>query len=385
MKIQHAIGLMSGTSVDGIDAVLVEISGHGTHTSVKEKAFISVPYEEQIRTRLLTLAQGKEGGSEELCKVNFLLGTLCAEACEALCNHAKIPLSNIDFVGSHGHTFYHIPQKMAYMGRTFSSTLQLGEASVIAEKMNCPVVSDFRVRDVAAGGQGAPLVPYTEFLLYSDKERNIALQNIGGIGNVTIIPKGGSLDSVLAFDTGPGNMIIDALVFRYTNGKQFYDAKGAIAASGSTHHSLLNFLLEDEYYSKMPPKTTGREMYNDAFIENLLNKAASLNVSFPDIICTTTAFTAKTISLAIKDHAPCPIDRLIIGGGGSKNATLVQFLKESLPECEVLINEDIGLNSDSKEAIAFAILANETLNGNANNALGATGASHRVVMGKVSF
>lgn len=380
-----AIGLMSGTSVDGIDAVLVNITGFGTNTEVQELAFLSMPYDDKTRNTLLELAKGESGGSKTFCQINFLIGILSAEVCRQLCDKAGVLPQEIDFVGSHGHTFYHIPIPTLYLGKTFASTFQLGEAAVIAEALGCPVVSDFRVRDVAAGGQGAPLVPYTEFLLYNDSSRNVGLQNIGGIANISIIPKSGTLNDVMAFDTGPGNMIIDALVSRYTNNTQRYDNCGDIAAKGKTSAELLRFLLNDNYYTQKPPKTTGREVYNETFIEQLIQKSKTLNLSWTDMICTATAFTAQTITDAIINFANCTVDRLIVGGGGSKNKTLLNFIKKNIPNCDVITNEDIGLNSDSKEAIAFAILANEALHGQKNIAKGATGARHQTVTGKISL
>ena len=213
-----AIGLMSGTSADGIDAVLVEISGCSTNTHVRQMAFVTLPFTDAVRSRILQVAAGNFGGSEELCLMNFLLGKLSADACLAVCAQAGVDPRNVAFVGSHGQTGLHTPvgQDLGYKVR---GTLQIGEASMIVEALGCPVVSDFRVRDMAAGGLGAPLVPYTEYLLYQDPQRNVALQNIGGIGNITLLPRGAGLNGVLAFDTGPGNMVIDALAARMTNGK----------------------------------------------------------------------------------------------------------------------------------------------------------------------
>ncbi len=380
-----AIGLMSGTCTDGIDAALVQISGSGIHTKVQLIDFITISYENELRGALLQIASGNFGGSYEISKMNFLLGKLSANACLSVCKKANILPSMIDFIGSHGHTIYHQPIEEEYFGQKITSTLQIGEAAVISETMKCPVIADFRVRDMAAGGLGAPLVPYSEFLLYSEAGQNIALQNIGGIGNITFLPASGDMEHTLAFDTGPGNMIIDSLVSIFTNMQQTYDVGGNIAASGTVHDELLNWLLKDPYVYAKPPKTTGREYYGVSFVDKLCQKAASYHLSFPDIIATATMFTAKAIEINVLQNLPKLPSKLIVGGGGSQNNTLMKFIAESLPMCKVMTNEDIGFDSNAKEAVAFAILANETIFGNTNNVPSATGASHAVVMGKITI
>lgn len=380
-----AIGLMSGTCTDGIDAALIRIEGYHTNTKVELLEFITIPYDTPTRTRLLELASGTLYGSEEVCKMNFLLGTLLTEACQAVCRRADIPTTDIDFVGSHGHTIFHQPNEMSFLGRDITSTLQIGEASVICEALGCPVISDFRVRDMAAGGQGAPLVPYTEFLIYSRKSKAIALQNIGGIGNITFLPEDNCMDHIIAFDTGPGNMIIDALVSIYTGGVRNFDDGGALAGSGAVHTELLNWLLQDPYLYRSAPKTTGREYYGAEFVKALLAKAGEFDLTMPDIIATATMFTAKSIEIGIARQLPRYPDELIVGGGGSLNLTLMEALRTCLPTCRVMTNEDLGLDSNAKEAVAFAVLANETLFESENTVPTATGARHSVVMGKISI
>lgn len=378
------IGLMSGTSADGLDAVLTEITGHGSATSVRQLAYQSTPYTPQVRQTLLRLAAGDSGGSRELCLMNFWLGEVMADACLALCQQAGVHPWEIDLIGSHGHTFYHIPREEGYLGRALCATLQLGEASVLCERLGCVAVSDFRVRDLAAGGQGAPLVPYVEYLLYADPARNIALQNIGGIGNITFLPKGAPLEGVLAFDTGPGNMVMDALAARIDPTLRF-DRGGTLAAQGRISPELLAFLMEDPYLTLPPPKTTGREKYTVAYVDALCARAHALGLSLTDALATATMYTAATIAKAAELFNPAPsLDRLIVGGGGSYNPTLLNDLRQCLPGAQVLVNEDIGFSSDAKEAIAFAVLANECIHSQCNNAMGATGADHRVVMGKIS-
>lgn len=380
-----AIGLMSGTSADGVDAVLVEIRGCGVETQVSQRAFVSLPFSDETRARILRTAAGDFGGSEELCRMNFYLGELCADACEEVCRAAGIAPREVCFVGSHGQTVFHAPEPQAYLGRTVRGTLQIGEASVIAERLGCPVVSDFRVRDMAAGGLGAPLVPYTEYLLYRDAARTVGLQNIGGIGNITILPKGCTLDEVFAFDTGPGNMVMDALAARLTDGRLRYDDGGHMAAAGAVNAALLSWMMRDPYLRQRPPKTTGREVYGAGYVARLCAEADAAGCSLTDALATATRFTAECIRVGIEQFCPARPERLIVGGGGSRNPVLLAHIAECLPGCEVLTNEQLGLDSDAKEAVAFAVLANETLFGRENNAPGATGAAHPVVMGKISL
>lgn len=382
---KYAIGLMSGTSVDGIDAVLISITSSGISTKYKQLGFITLPYNKIEQQELINLALGNVGGSKRLLKMDVYLGKKFCEAAILLCNQYSISKDEIDFIGSSGHTFYHLPNKTKYLEKEVIGTMQLGEPSFLNEEFNCPVVSDFRVRDMAAGGQGAPLVPYTEYILFRNSKKNIALQNIGGIGNITILPKNCTSNEVKAFDTGPGNMIIDNLVNIFTKGKLSYDKDAQIAKKGKLNQSLLDYLLEDDYLTKDIPKSTGREKYNSEYINNIINFSNTKNISFEDIIYTVTFYTAKTIEIGIKNFAKVDLDTLIIGGGGSHNSVILDSLKTLLPTIDVLTFEDIGLNSDSKEAVAFAVLANETLNGISNNLISVTGAKHPVIMGKISF
>ncbi len=378
------IGLMSGTSTDGIDAVLVQIHGKGTTTKVHQVAFTSIPFQDSVRARILAVASGSFGGSEELCRLNFLIGELSAEACIAVCELAGIKPNRIDLVGSHGQTVFHAPVPSDYLGRIFSSTLQIGEASVIAERLGCLVVSDFRVRDTAAQGQGAPLVPYTEYLLYQDPMRTVALQNLGGIGNITILPQGGGLTDIVAFDTGPGNMVMDALTTIITDNTSRFDCNGELAAAGTIQTDLLNWMLDDPYLSEPIPKTTGRERYGAAYVDALVKTARRMRISMIDTLATANRFTAETIRVGIERYCAIKPTRMVVGGGGSLNPVLMANLQACLPDCEVLSNEDLGLDSSAKEAVAFAILANEAVHGIPNNAPKATGAAHPVVMGKIS-
>ena len=378
------IGLMSGTSADGMDAALVEITGSGIGTRVQQKGFVSLPYSEEVRSEILHLAEGKQGGSHDLCLFHFLLGQLALEACQAVCRQAGVDPAQVDLAGSHGQTLYHIPVEEPYAGRMVRGTLQLGEASVLCEGLGCPVVSDFRVRDMAAGGQAAPLVPYAEYLLYRRQDQTVGLQNIGGIGNLTVLPKGGTPEDTFAFDTGPGNMVMDQVVSRITGGKLRYDDGGRLAAQGQCHAALLQWLLQDPYLQVRPPKTTGREYYGEAFVDALMDKAREFGVKDLDILATATRFTAECIRVAVEQFCSSVPDYLVVGGGGSRNPTLLRDLRRTL-HMPVLINEDLGFDSEAKEAVAFAILANECVHGLCNNVPSVTGARHPVVMGKISL
>lgn len=379
------VGLMSGTSADGVDAALCRITGHGTQSEIQQLNFVFQPFSSEIRQEILRLASGKSACAADFCKMNFLLGELYVEAVESLCAQAGIRSDEIDLIGSHGQTFWHIPQKEEYLGHNFRSTFQLGECSVLAQRFGCPVIGDFRVRDVAADGLGAPLVPYSEFLIYRSETECVALQNIGGIGNITCLPPACELKDVFAFDTGPGNMVMDAVLSELTDGKMTYDAGGQFAASGRVNRGLLDRLMEDPYLSCKPPKTTGREYYGPGYVEKIMAYADKNHISDADLMATVTAFTAETIRYSIKHYFPIKPDRLIIGGGGSMNKTLLQDIAEILPGCKVMTNEDMGYDSNAKEAVAFAVLANEALFAGCNNVPTVTGAKNPVVMGKISL
>jgi len=379
----RVIGLMSGTSADGMDAVLTEIAGAGLQTRVRTLGFVSLPYTDEERAAVLRLASGESGGSRELTLFHFWLGQRSLEACLAVCEAAGVGPDTVDLVGSHGQTLYHLPRAGEYLGRSVRGTLQLGEASVICEGLGCPVVSDFRVRDLAAGGQGAPLVPYAEYLLYRRENETVGLQNLGGIGNLTVLPAGGGPEDTFAFDTGPGNMVIDQLAERITGGAKRYDANGEMAAAGRVNEELAAWMMQDPYLKKAPPKTTGREDYGAVYVNRLQARAEELRISPEDLLATATRFTADCVKIAIRDFCPVKPDLLIAGGGGCRNSTLMRCLRRELG-IPVLTNEDLGLDSDAKEAVAFAVLANECVHGHPNNLCSVTGAAHPVVMGKIS-
>ena len=374
------VGLMSGTSADGIDAALTRITGSGLSTRAEQLGFYFLPFDAPTRQAILNLCNGNRDGTREICLMSTHLGKLYAQAVRELLKATGT--ESIDLIGCHGQTVYHIPEEVEYLGHPTRGTLQIGDPSYLAEEFRCPVVSDFRIRDMAAGGLGAPLVPYTEFLLYRSDTEDVALQNIGGIGNITLLPAGCALNEVTAFDTGPGNMVMDALTAKITGGAMNYDEDGKLAASGRVIPELLEWMLSDPYLAKEPPKTTGREHYGAGYVEKLLSFGP---YDLVDVLTTATAFTARSIALSLRRFAARLPGRLVVGGGGSRNPTLLRFLREALPEMQVQTQEDLGYSSDAKEAVAFAILANDALFGIPNNAPSATGAKHGVVMGRINL
>ena len=375
----YAIGIMSGTSLDGVDAALVNIEGRGVATKVSLIGFTTTEIPEQIKQEIRRAVKPSTGTVDLLCSLNFKLGYLFAEAAKSVCREARFPIDKVDFIASHGQTVWHIPKPDGDFAR---STLQIGEPAVIAYETGVKVVSNFRTMDIAAGGEGAPLVPYSEFVLYSSPNENVALQNIGGIGNVTVLPSTGSMTDVYAFDTGPGNMIIDELMQRLYS--RPYDEEGCVAASGTVNERMLQELMSHPYISMPLPKSTGREMFGEQYTVALMERWSALPAA--DLVATATAFTARTIAEAYRRFIipKWPINRTVLGGGGAHNITLRRMLADELPNVEVTTQDQIGLSSDAKDAIAFAIMGNETLHGYPSNVCSATGASHHVILGNIT-
>lgn len=378
MDAKYGIGIMSGTSLDGIDIALIKIKDFGVNTKLDLIGFETIPFEEDLREEIKRSLSIERSNAQLICSLNFKLGYAFSNAVKKACKNFNFDISKIDFIGSHGQTIFHIPKDSNALKK---STLQIGEPAVIAYEIGCQVVSNFRSMDMAADGEGAPLVPFTEYLLYRC-DKNRVLQNIGGIGNATIIPRNCNLNDIFAFDTGPGNMIIDEITYRLTG--MPYDKGGQIALKGKIIEPMLKELMEHEYILRYPPKSTGREMFGYQFVDKILEQYS--NECKEDIIATTTMFTAKSIEYNYRNFImpKVKIDEVIIGGGGSYNDTLLKMLRECLIECKVLTQEDLGFSSDSKEAIAFAVLANETLHGNFSNVPTATGAKEHVILGSIT-
>ncbi|AJH71972.1 hypothetical protein DJ86_2521 [Bacillus cereus ATCC 4342] len=378
----YIAGVMSGTSLDGIDVALVRIEGSGVDPKVKLIHFTTVPFRNDIKSEIQQALSIENSNVQLICSLNFKLGLCFANAVKEVCKEANFSLEQLDLIGSHGQTIYHQPKPE---GNMIASTLQIGEPAVIAYDTNTTVISNFRTMDMAAGGQGAPLVPYSEVILYRDPSKNRLLQNIGGIGNVTVIPSQKSDQNVIAFDTGPGNMIIDEVCQRLF--QLPYDQNGEIAEQGEVVDEILTYCMNHPFLKMNPPKSTGREQFGEEFVSELLKRYEKH--SKENILTTGTMFTASSIVHHYKEFILpyYEIDEVILGGGGSYNNTLVEMIRYGLKDekCTIFIQEDIGYSSEAKEAIAFAILANETYHRNPSNVPSATGAKKSVVLGNVTF
>ncbi len=351
-------GLISGTSLDGIDVAIVDMD----ETSILMIAHDTIPYPAPVRSAILAVSNASTH-TADISRLNFLLGHLFAEALIATCDKTSLPLHSIELIGSHGQTIFHEGDEYEWLGRKTSSTLQIGEASVLAHRTGVRVIADFRTADMAAGGKGAPLVPFLDYRVFrSDVAGRVAL-NIGGISNITVIPAGAKPEQVIAFDTGPGNMVMDQL-------SPPYDRDGAQARAGRVNEALLDKLLADPYYSAPPPKTAGREQYGAEFLKCGID------------ITTAAELTARTIAMGIRRFSR--IKEVIVSGGGAHNSYLMERLKAALPELHVNPSVDYGIDIDAKEAVLFAVLAYETWNGRPSNIPSATGAHKAVILGKIS-
>jgi anhydro-N-acetylmuramic acid kinase len=376
----RAIGLMSGTSADGIDAALVSLAAQQDQLRITLEHSLTAAYPAEIRERILQ-ACADRATTRGICLLNADLGSLFGEAAKRVAQEAGVAMETVDFIASHGQTIWHEPERADPNSPAGRGTLQIGEPCLIAEATGRTVVADFRPRDMAAGGQGAPLVPYVDHLLFSDPERTRAAQNVGGIGNVTYLPAGGGPDSVIAFDTGPGNALIDAAVVLATRGAATQDTDGAMARRGRVNDPLLAELLAHPYLSRPPPKSTGRELFGQGFVQSLEGRCASAE----DLVATLAEFTAASISGSYADwlRPRGEIDEVILAGGGARNPALVEALRRRLAPVPLRFCEDFGFSSDAKEAVAFTVLGYETLRGRPSNLPSATGAARPVVLGKI--
>jgi anhydro-N-acetylmuramic acid kinase len=375
----RAVGLMSGTSVDGVDVAVVDIRD----TTVQLVAFDVFPYRPALRGEILRLCHPDSARLDRICHLNHVLGEVFAEAIIKLCRQRGIILDSIDLIGSHGQTVWHQPQGGRYRGRTVRSTLQIGEPSVITQRTGITTVADFRPRDMAAGGQGAPLVPYADYVLFRDPKICRAVQNIGGIANVTFLPPACTSNDIMAFDTGPGNMAIDGVMRLVSRAKRLYDRGGAMAARGDINESFLDEMLQHPFLRRRPPKSTGREEFGRSYCEWLYRESQRRALTPADTVATVTAFTARTIADAYRRFLPAMPDEMILCGGGTHNRTLVHMLRQELAVATVRTTDEFGIGVDAREAVSFAILAWATIRGIANNVPVATGATEPVVLGKI--
>lgn len=370
-----AIGLMSGTSLDGVDAILVEI----INEKFKQIKFVTLPYDESFKERIFRNLSDSTAKLSEISSLNFELGHKFVDAIDLLLKDTNYTYKDIEFVASHGQTIWHDP-KGNKCENAVPSTLQIGEPSVISYRTGIKTISNFRTMDVAAGGEGAPLVPYTEYMLFKSDSQNIVLQNIGGISNLTYLSKKCSIEEVFSFDTGPGNIMIDYFVKKYFN--KPYDDGGKIALSGKIIDELLEYLKKDKFIYQTPPKSTGREQYSVEFMEFLDEKFDFKTQAKEDIVCTFTYFTAYCIAYHYLNYLK-DVNVAIINGGGSHNKYILQKLEE-LTKIKIITGEEFGIDSDSKEALAFVVLGYQTLVNKPSNVRSVTGAKDFVILGNIT-
>ncbi len=380
-----AIGLMSGTSADGVDAALVRIHP-GERTQVETLGFHAAPYPRELRERLL-LAAGEEGArTDEICSLRREVGEAFASAALEVASPTGAELEKIDLIGSHGQTIRHLPEGMeGERGPLLPSTFQIGDPAFIAQRTGITCVSDFRTRDVAAGGAGAPLTPWAHRILFSLENAASAFLNLGGISNITYLPPAGE-KGIFGFDCGPANMPLDALAQRITNGEKTHDTDGELAAAGRVCPDTLAELRRHPYLKRKPPKTTGREMFGMAFVDETLERMTSRGGGEKDAIATLTAFSASCVMDAIRDFLPKdpPLSEVVIGGGGVHNSTLMRGLRGALGDLPLVGSDARGVSPDAVEAVCFALLAWGTLTSQANNLPGVTGAKEEICLGNIT-
>ncbi len=379
---------MSGTSADGIDVALVRISGTPASPRARLVAFADFSYPPTVREAVLRLANGATTTTREISQLNFRLGELFADAALDACKKFRVSPKNVVLIGSHGQTIYHQGLATPFLGAPTASTLQIGEPAVIAERTGVTTVADFRTTDMAAGGQGAPLVPFVDYLLYRDPRISRIALNVGGIANLSVIPAGGKPRDVFAFDTGPGNMIIDALVSHFSRGHLRFDRNAEFARRGKLDNALLTKLLAHPFFRKSPPKTAGREEFGAEYTSQLIALAKRRRIAPADLIHTATAFTAASIAQACAKFVFPRVrsaKELIIAGGGARNPLLVAYLAAFLPSLKLIPANAFGVPADAKEAFAFAVLAYVAFHQHANNLPSATGAHHPAVLGKICY
>jgi len=385
-------GVMSGTSADGIDVALVRIQGRGFNTQLKLLRHAHYRYPAEVRRFILRSMNAKAASVADLSRLNFRLGELYADAVLKTRRAAGV---TIELVGCHGQTLYHQGEGQNFLGRKVACTWQTGEAALIAARVGTPVVSDFRTADMAVSGQGAPLVPFLDYLLFRHRNLGRIVQNIGGIANLSAIPPAAPPEQVMAFDTGPGNMVIDAVTERLF--RKPYDRNGEIAARGRVNHQVVNRLLGASFFRQPPPRTAGREQFGREFVEDFMGyfKGRSARAaSKEDTVASATALTAASIADSIAKFVISRNSKLrtrnwelIVSGGGSRNRTLMRMLAERTGELGIPVrsSDAFGMPSEAKEAVAFAVLAYQTWERQPGNIPSATGAKRAAVLGKISY
>jgi anhydro-N-acetylmuramic acid kinase len=381
------LGIMSGTSADGIDVALAKISGAPPRLKSKLLAHTAFPLPVAVRTEILRVAEQASVTAGDLGQLNFRLGQVFADAARDACRKFRVDIKKIALIGSHGQTVFHQGRPSKYLGHSTAATLQIGEASIIAAQTAVTTVADFRPADIAAGGQGAPLVAFADYLLYRHETLGRVSLNLGGIANVTVIPAHAKPHQVLAFDTGPANMLIDALVRHFTKGHERFDKNAGLAAQGRGIPRLLDELLRDPYLKLSPPKSTGREYYGAAYLKKILALGRGYRAKPNDLIRAATIFTSLSIVDALHRFVlpKHKIQQLVVSGGGAKNPLILAQLAAALPAIEILPSSQFGVPEDAKEAYAFALLAYETFHQRASNIPSATGARRSAILGKISY
>jgi len=377
------IGLMSGSSLDGIDAVLAKIEGTGPSLEVEPVQFHHEPYPDALRG-LLRSAATNAASPRTIARLQTRLAGMYALAAECALVEARRTYDALDLIGCHGQTIQHLPEPAECAGESVRATLQLGNPSMLATRLGIPVVGDFRSADLAMGGQGAPLVPYFDYAFFTDSDEPRALLNLGGIANLTVLPAAASTDEVRAFDTGPANMVIDALADRLFDAPM--DRGGQFAAQGTADHDLLADLLEGDYFHREPPKSTGRSQFGPDFVDHVLGAAQAQGLDASDTIATATLLTAASVYQAYARfiRAEQPIERVIVSGGGVHNDTLMTMLEEAFAPIPVESIAEHRVNPDAKEALCMAVLAHETVNGVPTNLPSVTGAARQLCLGSIS-
>jgi anhydro-N-acetylmuramic acid kinase len=386
-KSMLVLGMMSGTSADGIDVALARISGAPPNLHSKLLGHTSAKFPSAIRKEILRVAEQQPISAGELSQLNFRLGELFAAAALSACREFRVVPSKIALIGSHGQTIFHQGRPVPYFGARTASTLQIGEPCVIAARTGITTIGDFRPADIALGGQGAPLVPYADYILYRHAKLGRVSLNLGGIANITVLPRAAKPQQVFAFDTSPANMLIDALVSHFTRGRKRFDANAQLASQGRSLPALINDLLRDPYLKLSPPKSTGREYYGHAYVKKLLALGRRHRARSNDLIRAATIFTALSVVDALNRFVlpKTKIHQLIVSGGGARNPLILAQLSAALPNIEVLPSSRLGIPEDAKEAFAFALLAYESFHQRPANLPSATGARRPAILGKISY
>lgn len=380
-KTRTVIGLMSGTSVDSLDTVIVKIRGEADNARVSLIAFEMYRFPDGFRELVFDASSKRTSSVDLICRLNILCAHFYADAVKKIIRKAGLKTEDIDLIGSHGQTIHHLPESQTMFGKRIRSTLQIGDPATLAKLTGIPTVGDFRTGDMALGGQGAPLVPYVDYVLFRSKAKNRILLNLGGIANFTALPANCSADEVIAFDTGPANMVIDALMMKLFQKK--LDKNGSVGKKGKISGELLKWMMNHPYLKKKPPKSTGRELFGASYLQKFLKRGKRL--SDHDLVATASAFTAAAVYDQYERfiRSSMCVDELLVSGGGMHNKTIMRELSSNFAPAIVSPLENLGIPSDAKEAVCFAMLANATVSEVPANLPSVTGAKKSVVLGKI--